>query len=74
MGPTRPVYRVRASKKNTVKSTSATRALPLVIALITAGLISAPAPEAKAQPSKARKTAAKKAPAKKAPAKSSRQR
>ena len=59
MGPTRPVYRVRASKKNTVKSTSATRAPPLLIELITAGLISAPAPEAKAQTSKARNAAAK---------------
>ena len=59
MGPTHPIHQVRASKKNTVKSTSATRALPLLIALITAGLISAPTPEAKAQTSKARNAAAK---------------
>ena len=55
----RPSFRYEPAKKNTVKSTSATRALPVFVALITAGLISAPAPQANAQTSKARSAAAK---------------
>ena len=55
----RPSFRYEPAKKNTVKSTSATRALPLFVALITAGLISTPAPQANAQTSKARSAAAK---------------
>lgn len=59
MGPTRPTHQGRASKKNIVKSTQATRALPLFVALITAGLISIPAPVANAQTTKARNAVAK---------------
>ena len=55
----RPSFRYEPAKKNTVKSTSATRALPVFVALITAGLISAPAPQANAQTSKARSAVAK---------------